>query len=386
MSSESPTTVVNAGDLRTEEMLLNMGPQHPATHGVLRVMVRTDGELVLDCEPHVGYLHRCFEKHCESVTTLQSVLYTDRLDYLTAMGNNWGFCMAVEKLYGDELVVPERAQYIRVICQELNRIASHLLAIGTYGMDIGAITPFLYCFREREKILTIFEHICGQRLNYNYIRPGGVAYDIDEGMLRLISEFCAYFGPKVDEYDDLLSTNDIFVQRTAHVGVLPVKTAIDFGCTGPVLRGSGVPRDLRKDQPYGIYDRFEFDVPVGSGERGTLGDCFDRYMVRVREMRESLRIVQQAVKGIPAGEIRSSKIKAKIRPPKGEAYTRIENSRGELGFYVVSEGKEVLYRVKCRAPSFHNISVLPEISRGAMVADLIAIIGSMDIVLGEVDR
>jgi len=386
MSSESPTTVVNAGDLRTEEMLLNMGPQHPATHGVLRVMVRTDGELVLDCEPHVGYLHRCFEKHCESVTTLQSVLYTDRLDYLTAMGNNWGFCMAVEKLYGDELVIPERAQYIRVICQELNRIASHLLAIGTYGMDIGAITPFLYCFREREKILTIFEHICGQRLNYNYIRPGGVAYDIDEGMLRLISEFCAYFGPKVDEYDDLLSTNDIFVQRTAHVGVLPVKTAIDFGCTGPVLRGSGVPRDLRKDQPYGIYDRFEFDVPVGSGERGTLGDCFDRYMVRVREMRESLRIVQQAVKGIPAGEIRSSKIKAKIRPPKGEAYTRIENSRGELGFYVVSEGKEVLYRVKCRAPSFHNISVLPEISRGAMVADLIAIIGSMDIVLGEVDR
>ena len=386
MSSESPTTVVNAGDLRTEEMLLNMGPQHPATHGVLRVMVRTDGELVLDCEPHVGYLHRCFEKHCESVTTLQSVLYTDRLDYLTAMGNNWGFCMAVEKLYGDELVVPERAQYIRVICQELNRIASHLLAIGTYGMDIGAITPFLYCFREREKILTIFEHICGQRLNYNYIRPGGVAYDIDEGMLRLISEFCAYFGPKVDEYDDLLSTNDIFVQRTAHVGVLPVKTAIDFGCTGPVLRGSGVPRDLRKDQPYGIYDRFEFDVPVGSGERGTLGDCFDRYMVRVREMRESLRIVQQAVKGIPAGEIRSSKIKAKIRPPKGEAYTRIENSRGELGFYVVSEGKEVLYRVKCRAPSFHNISVLPEISRGAMVADLIAIIGSMDIVIGEVDR
>jgi NADH-quinone oxidoreductase subunit D len=386
MSSESPTTVVNAGDLRTEEMLLNMGPQHPATHGVLRVMVRTDGELVLDCEPHVGYLHRCFEKHCESVTTLQSVLYTDRLDYLTAMGNNWGFCMAVEKLYGEELVVPERAQYIRVICQELNRIASHLLAIGTYGMDIGAITPFLYCFREREKILTIFEHICGQRLNYNYIRPGGVAYDIDEGMLRLISEFCAYFGPKVDEYDDLLSTNDIFVQRTAHVGVLPVKTAIDFGCTGPVLRGSGVARDLRKDQPYGIYNRFDFAVPVGSGERGTLGDCFDRYMVRVREMRESLRIVQQAVKGIPGGEIRSSKIKAKIRPPKGEAYTRIENSRGELGFYVVSEGKEILYRVKCRAPSFHNISVLPEISRGAMVADLIAIIGSMDIVLGEVDR
>ena len=388
LSDSTRTNAVTSGsaDLRTEEMLLNMGPQHPATHGVLRVLVRTDGEVVLDCEPHVGYLHRCFEKHCESVTTLQSVLYTDRLDYLTAMGNNWGFCMAVEKLYGPELVIPERAQYIRVICQELNRIASHLLAIGTYGMDVGAITPFLYCFREREKILTIFEHICGQRLNYNYIRPGGVAYDVDDAMLALIKDFCGYFLPKVDEYDDLLSGNDIFVQRTANVGVLSAKLAIDYGCTGPVLRGSGVPRDLRKDQPYGIYDRFKFEVPVGRGEQGTVGDCYDRYMVRVREMRESASIVQQALKGIPAGEIRSSKIKAKVRPPKGEAFTRIENSRGDLGFYVVSEGKEVLYRVKCRAPSFHNIAVLPEISRGSMIADLIAIIGSLDIVLGEVDR
>ncbi len=386
LTSSAPPSPVSAGDLRTEEMLLNMGPQHPATHGVLRVMVRSDGEMVIDCESHVGYLHRCFEKHCESVSWLQSVLYTDRLDYLTAMGNNWGYCMAVEKLFGDELEIPERAEYIRVICQELNRIASHLLAIGTYGMDVGAITPFLYCFREREKLLYIFETISGQRLNYNYIRPGGVAYDFTDEICKMIRDFCEYFRPKVTEYNDLLSANQIFKGRTANVGVLPLETAIDFGCTGPVIRGSGAPRDLRKDQPYGIYDRFEFDVITGSGEAGTLGDCYDRYICRVREMEESIRIVEQAVKDLPGGEFRSPKIKQKIRPPKAEAYTRIENSRGEVGFYVVSDGKDISYRTKCRAPSFHNIHVLPEISRGHMVADLIAIIGSMDIVLGEVDR
>jgi len=384
-AASAASSAVSAGDLRTEEMLLNMGPQHPATHGVLRVMVRSDGEMVIDCEPHVGYLHRCFEKHCESVTWLQSVLYTDRLDYLTAMGNNWGYCLAVEKLLGEDGAVPERAEYIRVICQELNRIASHLLAIGTYGMDVGAITPFLYCFREREKILYIFETISGQRLNYNYIRPGGVAYDITDDMVQMIKDFCDYFLPKVMEYDDLLSANGIFKRRTSHVGVLPVDTAIDYGCTGPVLRGSGVPRDLRKDAPYGIYDRFEFDVITGTGE-GTLGDCLDRYVCRVREMEQSIKIVQQAIKDLPGGAFKSAKIKQKIRPPKGEAYTRIENSRGEVGFYLVSDGKDIAYRNKCRSPSFHNIHVLPEISRGQMVSDLIAIIGSMDIVLGEVDR
>ena len=395
MSSERPYAAGRAAtspiqveeDVHTEEMLLNMGPQHPATHGVLRVLVRTDGEIVLDCEPHVGYLHRCFEKHCESVTILQSVLYTDRLDYLTAMGNNWGYSMAVEKLFGEEFQVPERAEFIRIVCQELNRIASHLLAIGTYGMDIGAITPFLYCFRERERILGIFEMISGQRLNYNYIRPGGVAYDVDDRMLEHMRDFCRYFKPKVIEYNDLLSDNEIFVARTANVGVLPVDVAIQYGCTGPVLRGSGAPRDLRKDAPYGIYDRFDFDVVVGTGERGTLGDCFDRYIVRVREMLESIRIVEQALEQFPeGGEYKSPKIKARIKPPKGEAYTRIENSRGEVGFYFVSDGSDTAYRVKCRAPSFHNISVLPEISRGCMLADMVAIIGSMDIVLGEVDR
>jgi NADH-quinone oxidoreductase subunit D len=375
-----------AQDLRTEEMLLNMGPQHPATHGVLRVLIRTDGEVVIDCEPHVGYLHRCFEKHCENVTWLQSVLYTDRLDYLTAMGNNWGYCMAVEKLIGADLVVPPRAEHIRIITQELNRIASHLLAIGTYGMDIGAITPFLYCFREREKLLYIFETISGQRLNYNYIRPGGVAYDMTDEMVQMVRDFCNYFRPKVQEYNDLLSENEIFIARTANVGVLTPEMALQYGCTGPVLRGSGLPRDLRKDAPYGYYDKFEFAVPVGSGERGTLGDCFDRFICRVREMGESLSLVEQALESLPSGEFRSSKLKAKIRPPVGEAYTRIENSRGEVGFYAISDGKDTAYRLKCRAPSFHNISVLPEISRGSMVADLVAIIGSMDIVLGEVDR
>lgn len=375
-----------AADLRTEEMLLNMGPQHPATHGVLRVLVRTDGEMVIDCEPHVGYLHRCFEKHCENVTWLQSVLYTDRLDYLTAMGNNWGYCMAVEKLFGGEIDVPPRAEHIRIVTQELNRIASHLLAIGTYGIDLGAFTPFLYCFREREKILYIFETISGQRLNYNYIRPGGVAYDLTEGMVQMIKDFCAYFRPKIQEYNDLLSENEIFVARTANVGVLPVDVAIQHGCTGPVLRGSGPPRDLRKDQPYGYYDRFDFEVVTGTGERGTLGDCYDRYMCRVREMEQSLNIVEQAIADLPGGEFRSPKLKAKLRPPAGEAYTRIENSRGEVGFYAISDGKDVAYRLKCRSPSFHNISVLPVIARGTMVADLVAIIGSIDIVLGEVDR
>ena len=362
---DSPVSEAH-GDVRTEEMLLNMGPQHPATHGVLRVVIRTDGEICLDCEPHVGYLHRCFEKHCESVTYLQAVLYTDRLDYLTAMGNNWGFSMAVEKLYGD-LEIPERAEYIRIICQELNRIASHLLAIGTYGLDLGAITPFLYCFRDREKVLYIFETISGQRLNYNYIRPGGVAYDVDDSMLDMIRDFCNYFKPKIVEYNDLLSSNEIFIRRTAHVGVLDPQMAVDYGCTGPVLRGTGLAHDLRKDAPYGIYDRFDFDVITGTGALGTLGDCLDRYMCRVREMSESIRIVEQALDSFPTGgEYKSSKIKSKIKPPKGEAYTRIENSRGEVGFYVVSDGKDVAYRVKCRAPSFHNISVLPEISRGAM--------------------
>jgi len=301
-----------------------------------------------------------------------------------AMGNNLGYALAVEKLMDVE--IPERASYIRIIVTELNRIASHLLAIGTYGMDIGAITPFLYCFRDRERILYILETICGQRLNYNYVRIGGVAYDVDDDMLQMCRDFCDYFIPRCIEYNDLLTYNGIFVQRTANVGVLPADLAISYGCSGPVLRGSGVRRDLRKDHTYSIYDRFEFDVPVGTGEGGTVGDCFDRYMVRMREMIESIKIVKQALEQIPGGPHMAEKIKGKPKPPKGDAYMAVENARGELGFYVISDGTDTAFRLKCRSPAYCNVSVLHEISRGAMVADMVAIIGSLDIVLGEIDR
>ena len=383
-TSTTPAEARVAGDVRTEEMLLNMGPQHPSTHGVFRVVVKTDGEVVLDAESHIGYLHRCFEKICESVNYTKATPYTDRLDYLCSMGNNFGYALAVERLMDVE--VPERASYIRIIVTELNRIASHLLAIGTYGMDIGAITPFLYCFRDREKILYILETICGQRLNYNYVRIGGVAYDVTADMLAMIRDFCRYFLPRVMEYNDLLTYNGIFIQRTANVGVLPVDLAVGYGCTGPVLRGSGVKRDLRKDAPYGLYDRFEFEVPVGTGEVGTVGDCFDRYMVRMREMIESVKIVEQALDQIPDGPFKSEKLKGKPKPAVGDAYTAVENARGELGFWVISDGSDTAFRLKCRSPAFSNVSVLHEISRGAMIADMVAIIGSLDIVMGEIDR
>ena len=378
---------MNEAKIRTEEMLLNMGPQHPSTHGVFRVVVRTDGELVLESESHIGYLHRCFEKCAEGNNYLQVVPYTDRMDYLCAMMNNWGYAAAVEKLAGIE--VPERAEYIRVIVAELNRVASHLLAFGTYGLDIGAITPFLYAFRDRERILKIFEKLCGQRLNYSYVRVGGVTFDMTEEILADIEAFCDYFDPKIlDEYDNLLSYNGIFISRTANVGVIPAERAISYGVTGPSLRGSGVQRDLRRDAPYGIYDRLEFDVPVGSGEMGQLGDCWDRYMVRMREMRQSIRLVRQAVKDHPEGPFCDKKAYRAVKPKAGEVYKRVEGARGEVGFYIVSDGTNIPYRVKARAPSFCNISILDKLTSlsDVMIADLVAIIGSLDIVLGEVDR
>ncbi len=376
-------------DIRSEEMLLNIGPQHPSTHGVLRVVVRTDGEIILDSECHVGYLHRCFEKCAEISGDWNSVVpYTDRLDYLAAMQNNFGYCLAVEKLIAagdDKFAVPERAQYIRVVMAELQRIASHLLAVGTFGMDAGAITPFLYCFRDREYLLKIFEKVCGQRLNYSYVRVGGVGWDLTDDMVEDIKWFCAYFGDRVKELNDLLSYNGIFISRTANVGVIPPALALQYGLSGPVLRGSGIRRDLRKDQPYGIYDRFQFDVPVGTGEQGVVGDVWNRYMVRVWEMVQSLEIARQAIYALPDGPV-MAKMKGVIKPKAGDAYVKIENARGELGFYVVSDGSEIPYRVKVRAPSFNNLAVLPDISRGCMVADMIVIIGSLDIVMGEVDR
>jgi NADH-quinone oxidoreductase subunit D len=374
-------------DIKTEELLLNIGPQHPSTHGVLRVVVRTDGEIILDSEVHVGYLHRCFEKIAENVTYTQVTPYTDRMDYLASMANNVAWCTAVEKLMG--LEVPRRAELIRIVACELQRIASHLMAIGTYGLDMGAFTPFLYCFRDREKILKIFEKMCGQRLNYNYPRIGGVAFDMTDDMVDDVEWFVNYFGPRLDEVNDLFTYNGIFIERTANVGVLPADLAIGYGCTGPVLRGSGVKRDLRKDQPYGLYNEFDFEVPIGKGTKGTVGDCWDRYFVRAQECVESLKIVKQALpklretKGQP---VMAEAVKRTIKVPKGEAYAKIENPRGELGFYVVSDGSPKPFRVKARAPSFHNISVLPAISKGCMVADMVAIIGSIDIVMGEVDR
>lgn len=376
-------------DIKTEEMLLNMGPQHPSTHGVFRVVVRTDGEMVLESESHVGYLHRCFEKCAENNSYIQGIPYTDRMDYLCAMTNNLAYAITAEKLLGNKVQVPERGEYIRVIACELNRIASHLIAFGTYGLDLGAITPFLYAWRDREKILKIFEKLCGQRLNYSYIRTGGVTFDITDEILAEIRDFCDYFDPAIiDEYDNLLSYNGIFISRTANVGVLPLDMAISYGVTGPSLRGSGLARDLRKDEPYGIYDRFDFDVPVGSGEMGTVGDCWDRYMVRIREMRQSVKIVRQAIDGIPDGPFCDKKAYRQVKPPKGEAYGKVEGARGEVGFYMVSDGSVQPYRVKARGPSFNNISVLDSLtSRGdCMVADMVAIIGSLDIVLGEVDR
>jgi NADH-quinone oxidoreductase subunit D len=376
--------VSGPGDIRTEEMLLNMGPQHPSTHGVFRAVIRTDGELVLDCEPHIGYLHRCFEKIAESVSFLQVTPYTDRMDYLAAMNNNLGYCLAVERLLGVQ--IPPRAQSIRVMVAELNRIASHLMAFGTYGMDIGAVTPFLYAFRDREMILKFFETICGQRLNYNYVRIGGVAKDLPEGMVERVAAFLEYFEPKIDEYNALLSYNGIFIERTANVGVISPELAIEYGMSGPVLRGSGVRRDLRRDDPYCGYEQYEFDVPIGTGEMGRVGDCWDRYMVRVREMKESVRILGQVLKRMSDGEVMSKEIKRVIRPPKGEVYVRTENPRGELGYFLVSDGSQNAFRLKVRAPSFCNISILREITRGCMLADLVAIIGSIDIVMGEVDR
>ena len=373
--------------IRTEEMLLNMGPQHPSTHGVFRVVVRTDGELVLETQSHVGYLHRCFEKCAEGNNYLQVVPYTDRMDYLCAIMNNLGYAQTVEKLAG--ITVPERAQYIRVIAAELNRVASHLLAFGTYGLDLGAITPFLYAFRDRERILKIFEKLCGQRLNYSYVRVGGVTFDMTNEILEDIKAFCEYFDPRIiDEYDNLLSNNGIFISRTANVGVLSQEMAIQHGVTGPSLRGCGLARDLRRTEPYAIYDRFEFDIPVGSGEMGQLGDCWDRYMVRMREMRESIRIVRQAVADIPDGPFCDKKAYRGVKPKKGETYHKVEGARGEVAFYLVSDGTDRPYRLKARGPSFNNISVLDTLTaRGdCMLADLVAIIGSFDIVLGEVDR
>ncbi|NUQ46828.1 MAG: NADH-quinone oxidoreductase subunit D [Phycisphaerae bacterium] len=376
---------IATGDVATEEMLVNMGPQHPATHGVLRVVLRTDGEMVLEAVPHIGYLHRCAEKIGENVAPYQFIPYTDRMDYLAGMNNNLAYALAVEKLTG--LEVPPRAKYIRVVFAELNRIASHLVSMGAYGLDMGAFTPFLYAFRERERILDMFESACGARLTYSYITTGGVTDDVPEKFVDVCSEFLDYFEPKIKEYNDLLSFNQIFIKRTGNVGVISAKDAIAWGLSGPVLRGSGVRWDLRKVQPIAGYDEFEFDVPIGDGRMGTLGDCWDRYFVRILEMEQSVRILRQALAklaGTP-GEHRHKAGKT-VKLPADHTYLEIECPRGQMGFFVQGDGGAIPYRVKARAACFCNLSVLNHVARNCLLADVPAIIGSIDVVMGEVDR
>ncbi|MBI4242831.1 MAG: NADH-quinone oxidoreductase subunit D [Planctomycetes bacterium] len=371
--------------IKTQEILVNMGPQHPSTHGVLRLVIKTDGELVTEVTPIVGYLHRCAEKIGENVTYDQWIPYTDRMDYIAAMGNNLGISLAVEKLLGME--APPRAQVIRVLVCELNRVASHLIAFGTFGLDVGAFTPFLYAWREREMILNLFEMLCGARMTFNYIRIGGISFDIDQKFIDKTKEFIEWFEPRIKEYNDLLTYNRIFVERTAKIGIISPERAISYGLTGPNLRASGVNFDVRKDFPYCGYEKYQFNIPLGRDvpEIGAVtGDCWNRYYVRIEEMIESIKIIKQTLENIPAGEYYDAP--KKIKPKAGEVYTRIENARGIVGFYIISDGSEKPVRAKVRAPSFINLSILPEIGKNVLVADLIAILGSIDIVLGEIDR
>ncbi len=370
-------------DVESEEMLVNMGPQHPSTHGVLRIVLRTDGEMVLEAVPHLGYLHRCKEKIAENLAYYQYIGYTDRLDYLAAMNNNHAWSMAVEKLA--DIEVPTRAEYIRVLAAELNRIASHLVSFGTYGLDMGAFTPFLYAFREREYILDLFEQLCGARLTLSYINIGGVTWDLPPGFLEKLTEFLDYFEPKIDEYNDLLSFNHIFIKRTANVGVCSKEQCIQYALSGPMIRGSGIPLDLRRDRPYSIYETLDFDVIVGSGMKGQVGDCWDRYWVKMQEMKECVKILRQVIAQMPEGSFRA-KLPRAMKVPPGEVYAEYENPRGHLGFYIESQGGAIPYRVKIRGPSFVNLAITGELCRNVLLADVPAIVGSIDIVMGEVDR
>ncbi|WP_370527268.1 NADH-quinone oxidoreductase subunit D [Pedobacter sp. SYSU D00535] len=374
-------------------MILNMGPQHPSTHGVLRLELITDGEIVKEVIPHMGYLHRCFEKHAENLTYQQTIPFADRMDYLASMTNAHTWVMGVEKMLGIEKEIPRRIEYIRVLVSELNRIGSHLIALGTYGIDVGAFTPFLWCFRDREHIMNMLEWASGSRMLYNYIWVGGLFYDLPVGFEERCREFVNYFKPKMGELNELLTDNQIFISRTANVGILPLDVAISYGCSGPMLRASGLKWDLRRVDGYSVYPELEFDVPIGKGEMGTTGDCWDRFKVRVDEIEQSLVIIEQCLDRLQSDLKRTpdfdprAKLPKKIIPKAQEFYFRAESPRGELGYYFITDGKsEIPKRVKARAPSFHNLSVISEISRGILIADVVAIIGSIDIVLGELDR
>lgn len=369
--------------LKSELLTVNMGPQHPATHGVLRVELKTDSEVVAEAIPHLGYLHRCMEKHSENVDYRGVIPFVDRLDYLAAMNMEMGYVQTIEKMIGTE--VPRRAEYIRVIVAELQRVASHLMFFGTYAIDLGAFSAFLYAFQDREKILRLFEELSGARLLYNYIWIGGVWNDINDGQLNRISQFIDEMEENMKKYHALVGENSIFVGRTANVAIMDKDLCFDYGATGPVLRGAGVKWDLRKDRTYSIYNEFDFDVPVGTGEKGTVGDCWDRYQVRVLEIFESLKILRQCLEGIEAGPV-MGKVKKVLKIPAGEMFLRTECPRGELGFHIVSDGTDKPYRVKVKSSCFTHVSTLGAVGPGLLIADFVAAIGSIDIVLGEVDR
>ncbi len=367
----------------TGEMVVNMGPQHPSTHGVLNFLLVTDGEVMHRAIPNVGYLHRGMEKLAETIPYHGYMPFTDRLDYLAAMFANQGYAMAVEKLLGS--APPPRAEWLRVIACELNRIASHLVATGTMAMDLGAFTPFVHWLREREVINDLIEALCGSRLTYNYMRIGGVGYDLPEGFADRVLRWLDHFGPMIDEFNRLISNNEIFVARLANVAPVSAADALSYGLVGPNLRASGVDWDLRRDLPYSVYPELRFEVPLGRGVRGTVGDCYDRFVVRILEMRESCAILRQALERLPQGEIQS-KVARKLKLPAGEAYVRVEAPRGEMGFYLVSDGGESPYRLKVRTGSFTAMSIIEKLSPGLMIADLVALIGSFDVIAPEVDR
>ena len=361
------------------EMLLNMGPQHPSTHGVFRMVLWVDGEKIVRAEPHIGYLHRGSEKLCEGEQYHQVITLFDRMDYIGNFNNELVYCMAVEQLMG--LTVPERAEYVRVILCELNRIASHLLYVATIGLDAGAMTPSMFAFRGRERIQSLFEAVSGARMMHNYFRIGGIKEELPDNFRQLIGELLPLLRVDVEQSDKILTFNEIFLSRLKDVAAISAEEAIDFGLTGPCLRGCGVEYDVRKAQPYSVYDRFDFDVPVGLD-----GDCWDRHWVRVQEMYQSLAIVEQALEQMPEGTVTSSLGRRLIRPPEGEVYVRSENPRGEIGVHLVSDGTDHPYRIKVRPPSFCNLSALKLLLRDSWLADSVVILGSLDIVLGEVDR
>lgn len=390
---DSEPNKFKVSELKSEEMILNLGPQHPSTHGVLRLEVLSDGEIVKDVIPHIGYLHRCFEKHAESLPYNQVIPFVDRMDYVAAMNSEHAYAMGVEKMLGIADQIPKRVEYIRVLMAEMNRIASHLIAVGTYGLDLGSFTPFFWIMRDREHLLRLLEWASGARLLYNYIWIGGLYYDLPVGFEQRCREFVKYFRPKVKELETILVDNKIFIDRTANVGVLPLDLAINSGITGPMLRASGLRFDLRRVDGYSVYPELEFEIPIGEGKMGKVGDCWDRTHVRVREIYESLKIMEQCLDQLEGDHKRTREfdpqaiVPKKIRPKAQELYVRAENPKGELGFFFRADGRsDIPFRCKARACSFVNLSVLPEISRGVLIADLIAILGSIDIVLGEVDR